>query len=317
MGIPTVIAMVTFSLVAVLPSCQVLGFISFVYDLIISQQNRGRHTQLCGRDRVDIDELEGEALNESIAARIAAPGDVPWHVTIYFNHGLVASGAILNNYWVLTSASRVNTTAEDITFKVGDLSLSNQELVQKTYSVQEIFLHPNASSRTRDNDIALLKVAPVDGHGILFNYYVQPICLPRHNETLSEGSWLTISGWGGEVFVAAELLQKTTLPIANLQQCKACFEPWQIAPNMQCLDREPDHNGRRYGDLADLGSPATSSSSGVNIIHGVVSNYIYNPACSMRFAVTLVANYLPWIYNTINEESDPDTFQYVIPPRTV
>lgn len=47
-----------------------------------------------------------------------------------------------------------------------------------------------------DNDIALVKLSPVRGRGIVFNDYVQPACLPNVTTEYRPGQKCLISGWG-------------------------------------------------------------------------------------------------------------------------
>lgn len=46
------------------------------------------------------------------------------------------------------------------------------------------------------NDIALVKLATVNGKGIVFGDEAQPICLPSSETAYKAGTWCTVSGWG-------------------------------------------------------------------------------------------------------------------------
>ena len=46
------------------------------------------------------------------------------------------------------------------------------------------------------NDIALVKLATVNGKGIVFGDEAQPICLPTSEAAYKAGTWCTVSGWG-------------------------------------------------------------------------------------------------------------------------
>lgn len=52
------------------------------------------------------------------------------------------------------------------------------------------------SAKTYDNDIALIKITPKDGRGIMAGMYVQPACLPSDNTPYTEDLDCYISGWG-------------------------------------------------------------------------------------------------------------------------
>ena len=59
-----------------------------------------------------------------------------------------------------------------------------------------ICIIPRFTDHGFDYDIALLKIRPVHGRGIVFNDYVQPACLPDVNTLYTEGNKCIISGWG-------------------------------------------------------------------------------------------------------------------------
>lgn len=45
-------------------------------------------------------------------------------------------------------------------------------------------------------DIALVKLATVNGKGIVFGDVAQPICLPSSDSDYKPGTWCSVSGWG-------------------------------------------------------------------------------------------------------------------------
>lgn len=52
------------------------------------------------------------------------------------------------------------------------------------------------SAVTYDNDIALIKIAPKDGRGIMIGLYIQPACLPNDSLVYGDDLDCYISGWG-------------------------------------------------------------------------------------------------------------------------
>lgn len=52
------------------------------------------------------------------------------------------------------------------------------------------------SVETYDNDIALIKISPKDGRGIMAGMYIQPTCLPSDSTPYTEDLDCYISGWG-------------------------------------------------------------------------------------------------------------------------
>uniref|UniRef100_A0A3Q1HG51 Peptidase S1 domain-containing protein n=1 Tax=Anabas testudineus TaxID=64144 RepID=A0A3Q1HG51_ANATE len=74
--------------------------------------------------------------------------------------------------------------------------------------VQQIIYHPRYRPKGLDYDIAMMKLAT----SLVFNGFVQPICLPNHGEEFQEGTMCWISGWG-----ATE--DNATVPLISTKTC--------------------------------------------------------------------------------------------------
>ncbi|BFZ24085.1 hypothetical protein BsWGS_27124 [Bradybaena similaris] len=342
MIVPSLNVVMICSLVAVVMLCSVVGYPSdnlkeeeytepFMDDNIRSGRSLSgadASPQLCGRKHVNVrrsfdenelvdDDVNWDDLDKVYHGTPVSRGDVPWHVYIHIDNHLRCGGVIISEYWVLTSVSCVDPKfTGPITFNDGGDYLATGYNQRRRYSAQKVILHPDYKSSAIDFNIALLKVSPTDGRGIRFNDYVQPICLPTDNETLSDGSPLTISGWTGH---GHPILKRMTLPLANLEQCKSWFpyRSQRISDRILCLLREPGTTRSTYVDVYDHGGSAISSSDGVHIIHGIISSALKcNNECPATVALTNVVSYLPWIYSTIRDESDSGSTQNIFPPRT-
>eukprot|EP00112_Aurelia_sp_Birch-Aquarium-sp1_P003240 Seg1361.4 transcript_id=Seg1361.4/GoldUCD/mRNA.D3Y31 product="Chymotrypsinogen B2" protein_id=Seg1361.4/GoldUCD/D3Y31 len=76
-------------------------------------------------------------------------------------------------------------------FRVGDLSSATTDDGRHTdIRIEKIISHPKYSNSTKNNDIALLKLASPAPYG----QHVQPICLPGQNEDVPIGTDCFITG---------------------------------------------------------------------------------------------------------------------------
>ena len=56
--------------------------------------------------------------------------------------------------------------------------------------------HDALTGSKNGDDIALVKLAPLNGQGIAFNDLAQPICLPTSETAYQPGKLCSVSGWG-------------------------------------------------------------------------------------------------------------------------
>jgi len=102
---------------------------------------------------------------------------------------------------VLVSASRAITTASCMAGAGGEVyavagahNIKQNESSQQTKQVSQVIMFPNYNHRTRQHDIAVLKLSG----SFSLNNYVQTIALPSHrnNEWLHSGAQVRTCGWG-------------------------------------------------------------------------------------------------------------------------
>uniref|UniRef100_A0A4W6CSJ8 Transmembrane serine protease 2 n=1 Tax=Lates calcarifer TaxID=8187 RepID=A0A4W6CSJ8_LATCA len=143
----------------------------------------------------------GSGVNSSRASggQLASLGSWPWQVSLQVAGSHRCGGAIISPYWIVTAAhcvARYGLTPHYIS--------SPSPLFNPAYSVSRIIAHEGYDSRTRRNDIALMRLSKaLDTTG---SSNIRPVCLPNVglNFTAPQTGWITRFGRtanGGETAV--------------------------------------------------------------------------------------------------------------------
>ena len=164
------------------------------------------------------------------------PGDWPWHVALY-QRGInsdgfeyACGGSIVHRYLVLTAAhcvtfaaSRRKIPTENLQLKMGRFNLSNDaEEHAEEFSVIETIVHVGFRPTTFENDIAILRVEIP----IIFNDYIQPVCLWKRDDgfvlpSVHDQSG-TVVGWGlSEENRLGAVLNEALMPVVDSLTCLA------------------------------------------------------------------------------------------------
>ncbi|XP_059622540.1 chymotrypsinogen A-like [Phlebotomus argentipes] len=109
-------------------------------------------------------------------------------------------GAIINEEWTLTAAHCITRDPNPLPYVVvyvyveAGSVIANQARQKTSVPIQNIFVHPDYDSSTRDSDIALLKTKPFD----LGTAYVKAIKLPSYSTDRDKyaGWTATVAGFG-------------------------------------------------------------------------------------------------------------------------
>lgn len=130
-------------------------------------------------------------------------GSFPWHAQIAvmereddLQH--LCSGVILSKKYVLTAASCLtNQPMMKYRIVVGQNNLGrDDDLHEKIFQIQSIYIHDKYDDVSGDNDIALVKVKHIPGYGMIsFNDHVSAACLPHHDLRTNGDSLCEISSW--------------------------------------------------------------------------------------------------------------------------
>ncbi|XP_026674944.1 serine proteinase stubble-like [Ceratina calcarata] len=139
---------------------------------------------LCGRpNRV------GEA--RFLGGEYTIPHEFPWLANIHVRSQLLLSGVLINDRYVLSSASQLlGATAPEIKVSLGEYDRCNLDVSSTTVSVESLILYPEYNPESHAHNLALIKLSQT----IKFNRRISPICMPNPGSTYL-GQVGTLVGW--------------------------------------------------------------------------------------------------------------------------
>jgi len=113
----------------------------------------------CGRRYNEIVGLPSD--DKVVGGQKADPQDWGWQVAMNYNGRFTCGGSLLNSEWIITAAHCVygRTNPAYYTFDLGlhDRSVPESWAIKR--SVSKVIIHESYSTRTLENDIALMKLS--------------------------------------------------------------------------------------------------------------------------------------------------------------
>ncbi|XP_040827136.1 vitamin K-dependent protein C [Ochotona curzoniae] len=238
-------------------------------------------------------------------------GDSPWQVILLDSKRKLACGAVLiHTSWVLTAAHCMEDSRK-LFVRLGEYDLRFKERWELDLNIQEVFIHPNYSRSTTDNDIALLRLAKP----ATLSQNIVPICLPdsglAERQLTQPGQETVVTGWGYQSSREKEAKRNRTyilsfinVPVAPYNACVEAMSN-AVSENMLCAGVLGD---RRDACDGDSGGPMVAFFRGTWFLVGLVS---WGEGCGNlnNYGIyTKVSRYLDWIYSHIQgKEALPGT----------
>ncbi|XP_059825263.1 transmembrane protease serine 11C-like [Hypanus sabinus] len=171
-----------------------------------------------------------EKFSRIVGGTNSESGEWPWQVSLQI--GSHACGAsIISDSWLISAAHCFQNA-------YGDPSLWKAYMGSVfvgrglSRSISRIKNHPNFSFPVNfNNDFAVLELSSP----LIFNDFIQPICLPSSSKIFHAGQKCRITGWGKLAYQGsfATILQKAVVNIINDQRCKRIYKKL-VSENMIC-----------------------------------------------------------------------------------
>ncbi|KAM6294770.1 transmembrane protease serine 9 [Aegotheles albertisi] len=234
----------------------------------------------------------------------ASKGEIPWQVSLKEDSQHFCGATIVGDRWLLSAAHCFNeTNPEEIEAVVGTTSLNGTDGNAVKVNVTRVIQHPLFNPVILDFDVAVLELA----RPLVFNKYIQPICLPLAVQKFPVGKKCIISGWGnlqeGNV-TKPEILQKASVDIIDQTTCNFLYN-FSLTDRMICAGFL---EGKVDSCQGDSGGPlACEVTPGVFYLAGLVSWGIGCAQAMKPGVYSRITKLKDWILDTISQLSSPGT----------
>ncbi|XP_030649808.1 transmembrane protease serine 9-like [Chanos chanos] len=262
---------------------------------LIALLSKGTHSQLDGKSKM----CGQPPLNPRIVGgQDAPPGAWPWQVSLHVFGRHFCGGSLINKDWVLSAAHCFQSiTASQVTVFLGRQSQQGSNPNEVSRTVPQIISHPDYSSVTSSNDIALLRLSS----SVTFSNYVRPVCLAAAGSTFYNGTDSWVTGWGrtAEGGPLPSTLQEVQVPVVGNRQCNCLYGVGSITDNMLCAGLLA---GGKDSCQGDSGGPMVSKQGSRWIQSGVVS---FGRGCArpnFPGVYARVSQYQDWINSQITTD---------------
>ncbi|NWY06590.1 TMPS9 protease, partial [Nothoprocta ornata] len=234
----------------------------------------------------------------------ASRGEIPWQVSLKEDSRHFCGASIIGDRWLLSAAHCFNQTMpEEIEAYMGTTWLNGTDGDTVKVNVTRVIQHPLFNPVILDFDVALLELA----RPLVFNKYIQPVCLPLAVQKFPVGKKCVISGWGdtqeGNV-TQPESLQKASVGIIDQETCNLLYN-FSLTDRMICAGFL---EGKVDSCQGDSGGPlACEETPGVFYLAGIVSWGIGCAQPKKPGVYSRVSKFKDWILETMAELSSPGT----------
>jgi secreted trypsin-like serine protease len=177
-----------------------------------------------------------------VGGQNAQPGQFPWQISLQQKSGQQFShscgGSILNARWVVTAAHCVQgVNRKNLRVVAGEHNRSVNEGVEQTVNVASKIVHPQYSSTTLENDVALLELSKPLILSSARRTAAIPLFTPADSAAGLDapGTMATISGWGTTSEGGGSLpasLKFAQVPLVSDETAREVYGDGEIADSM-------------------------------------------------------------------------------------
>ncbi|XP_032888268.1 enteropeptidase, partial [Amblyraja radiata] len=238
------------------------------------------------------------------AARIvgghdAVDGTWPWIVSLHYIGHHICGSTLISKQWLVSAAHCVYGRNQVLSRWEAVLGLHAQRNLTspqtQVLAIDRILINPRYNRRTKDGDIALLRLESA----VQYTDYIQPACLPDSKQHFSAGTRCSIAGWGAvsEGGSPPSVLQEAEVPLIAAQKCQALLPQYNITQNMVCAGYEKGGTDTCQGDS---GGPLVCKQGDQWFLAGVTS---FGHGCAQPHSPGVYARvtaFVDWIQEVLS-----------------
>ncbi|XP_064424674.1 transmembrane protease serine 9 [Latimeria chalumnae] len=172
--------------------------------------------------------------NRIVGGSNASRGEYPWQASLRYNGIHYCGASVINERWLVTAAHCFAQSSNEKNWKayLGTLLLSATESSVVKAVVKKIAIHHLYDVEASDYDIAMVELESP----LVFNKFIQPLCLPSVLHTFPVGKTCLISGWGKlreNSNLKPEVLQGAKVDLMDDRTCRHLYKS-AITARMVC-----------------------------------------------------------------------------------
>ncbi|XP_031624690.1 serine protease persephone-like [Contarinia nasturtii] len=243
---------------------------------------------------------------------VAEEGEFPWMAALFYLDDLRVrfgcGGTVISEYYIMTAAHCTNE--RPVKVRLGKVSLNDTytDVIRASYySIENITRHPNYSSVTKKNDIALIRLTKK----IYFSNTIRPACL--HTDMNDVDTKLIVTGWGSTDLNRSNShsyqLRKIEINTTPLRECNNIYfnsnQLWNlpsfrygISDGQYCTFDPIEKNDACIGDS---GGPVQliDNKDPKNVTIVAIVSFGMSCGLDLPGINTRVAHYISWIESVV------------------